>query len=181
MTDGMRLGFGDEMRVGLRGMVRRVWGRRGPPVRQRVRLTYQYRYLFLVVDGRAGRVHWCWNRSMASDETVLAVGGLFHAALVDALVWDGAGSHRDGRLAAFGRPLIALPPYSPELNPAERVFAELRRAVEGKSYATLDEKLAAVTAELEQLDADPARVRSLANWSWIDAALPRSPTLDHAA
>jgi hypothetical protein len=133
-----------------------------------------------VVDGQAGRVHWCWNESMASDEIVMAVGGLFREALVDVLVWDGAGSHKDGRLAEFGRPLIALPPYSPELNPAERVFEELRKVVEGAVYATLEDKVAAVEAELETLDADPARVRSLANWQWIEAALPQ-PALAIAA
>ena len=35
VTKETALGFADEMRVGLRGMVRRVWGRRGVKVRQR--------------------------------------------------------------------------------------------------------------------------------------------------
>jgi transposase len=39
-------------------------------------------------------------------------------------------------MTGFGRPLVELPPYSPELNPAERVFEELHRMVEGKIYAT---------------------------------------------
>jgi hypothetical protein len=43
------------MRVGLRGAVRRVWGRRGVKVRQPVQLTFGWRYLFLVVDERAGK------------------------------------------------------------------------------------------------------------------------------
>ncbi len=171
----MAVGFGDELRVGLRGMVRR-----GVKVRQRVQLAYRWRYLFLVVDGQAGRLYWCWNDSMAGDEIVLAVGGLFRDTPIDVLVWDGAGSHKDDRLAAFDRPLVALPPYSPELNPAERVFEELRRAIEATVYATLDDKVAAVEAELAKLDADPARVRSLAGWEWIEAALPQ-PTLDIAA
>jgi hypothetical protein len=46
------LGFADEMRVGLRGMVRRVWGRRGVKVHQLLQLAYQWRYLFLVVNAR---------------------------------------------------------------------------------------------------------------------------------
>ena len=33
-------GFADEMRVGLRGMVRRVWGTRGLKVIQRLQLVY---------------------------------------------------------------------------------------------------------------------------------------------
>lgn len=50
-------GFADEMRVGLRGMVRRVWGRRGVKVYQRLQLAYQWRYLFLVVNAQAGKLH----------------------------------------------------------------------------------------------------------------------------
>ena len=41
MTPRTPLGFADEMRVGLRGMVRRVWGRRGVKVRQRLQLVYE--------------------------------------------------------------------------------------------------------------------------------------------
>ena len=175
-----RVGFADELRVGLRGMVRRVWGRRGVKVHQRLQLTYEWRYLFLVVDGQTGRLDWCWLDSMGGDEILAAVGGLQRATDLAAVVWDGAQSHRDRRLATVGLPLIALPPYSPELNPAERVFEELRRRVEGKVYATLANKVAAVEAFLAELEAEPARIQSLAGWGWIADALP-APALDFTA
>lgn len=145
-------------------------------VRQRVQLSYRWRYLFLVVDGQTGTLHWCWNDSMASDEILASVGGLHQETRLGALVWDGAGSHRDEALAGIGLPRITLPPYSPELNPAERVFAELRRAIEGRVYAKLDDKVAAVETELAKLEADPERIRSLAGWAWIEAAFPKPPT-----
>ncbi len=66
---------------------------------------------------------------------------------------------------------MALPPYSPELNPAERLFEEVRRRVEGEVYATLADKVDAVEAFLRELDADPARVRRLCGWDWLTAAL----------
>ena len=59
---------------------------------------------------------------------------------------------------------------SPELNPAERLFEEVRRRVEGRTYATLDAKVAEVQAFLRELDADPARVRRLCGWDWLTAA-----------
>jgi hypothetical protein len=34
-------------------------------------------------------------------------------------------------------------------------------------YATIEEKVAAVEGILEELDADPERVKSLAGWQWI--------------
>ncbi len=57
MTPQTPFGFADEMRVGLRGIVRRVWGRRGVKVRQRLQLVYEWMYLFMVVDGRKGKLH----------------------------------------------------------------------------------------------------------------------------
>ena len=180
MTAATPFGFADELRVGLRGMVRRVWGRRGVKVHQRLQLSYEWRYLFLVVDGRAGTLHWCWLDSMASAEVLAAVGGLQRTVPLGALVWDGAPGHRDAGVRALGLPLIGLPPRSPELNPAERVFQELRRAIEGRVYATLEDKVAAVHAKLTEWEADPARVRSLCGWDWIEAAVQPLPTVQAA-
>ncbi len=177
MTATDPVGFADEMRLGLRGMVRRVWGRRGVKVRRRLQLSYQWRYLFVVVDGRAGRLSWCWHASMAATELLGMVRAVQQQTDLAALVWDGAPSHRDERVAALGLPLIGLPPYSPELNPAERFFQELRSAVEGEPYATLDGKVAAVQAILEEWDADPDRVRSLCGWQWIEDAMQTLPAI----
>ena len=70
---------------------------------------------------------------------------------------------------------MALPPAAPELNPAERVFRELRRAVEGLVHATLADKVAAVERELAALAADPARPDRLTGCGWIGGALDRLP------
>ena len=75
MSSDTAFGFADEMRVGLRGMVRRVWGRRGVKVHQRVQMVYKWMYLFLVVDVRRGRLLWSWIDSMRSAAIAAAVGG----------------------------------------------------------------------------------------------------------
>jgi transposase len=157
-------------------MVRRVWGRRGVKVRQRLQLVYEWRYLFLVVDGRKGKLHWSWIDSMKAEMVVAAVNGLKHQTEVAALVWDGAPSHRGQRVHGLGLPLIALPPYSPELNPAERVFEEVRRWIEGRVYPSLEDKVAAVAAYLTYLESDPDRVRALCGWDWIEEAIQHLPT-----
>lgn len=175
MTAQTPLGFADEMRIGLRGMVRRVWGHRGVKVRQHLQLVYEWRYLFLVVDGRKGTLHWSWMDSMKADMMAAAVNGLKQQTEVEALVWDGARSHRSELVQGVGLPLIGLPPYSPELNPAERVFEEVRRWIEGKMYPSLDSKSEAVASYLTQLESDSERVRALAGWGWIEDTLQRLP------
>ena len=66
---------------------------------------------------------------------------------------------------------MLLPPYSPELNPAERVFEEVRRRTEGRVYEDLAAKREVVEGYLKQLDADPQRVKGLCGWRWIRTAL----------
>ena len=50
----------DELRLGLRGQVRRVLAPPGVDVRQRLQLKYEWAYLLLAVDPRAGTLRWHW-------------------------------------------------------------------------------------------------------------------------
>ena len=102
MSSDTAFGFADEMRVGLRGMVRRVWGRRGVKVHQRVQMVYKWTYLFLVVDVRRGRLLWSWIDSMRSAAIAAAVDGLKHHSDMEALVWDGARGHRGEMVRSVG-------------------------------------------------------------------------------
>ena len=181
LTRASRIAFSDELRLGLRGTTRQVWGRRGVKVRQRLQLRYEWAYLWAAVDARTGTLWWGWIDTMKAVDLRPLVAEVRARGLLDALVWDGAPSRADADVRAAGLPLVALPPYSPELNPAERLFEEVRRRVEGAAYPTLADKVAAVQAFLEELDADPARVRSLCGWDWLTAAHDALPTPEQKA
>ena len=64
-------------------------------------------------------------------------------------------SRRGDLMETAGLPTIVQPAYSPELNPAERVFEEIRRWVEGRIYGSIEEKVEAVNAYLRELESDP--------------------------
>lgn len=174
------VGWADEMRVGLIGTTRRVWGRRGVKVRQRLQRVYEWRYLNLVVHPLQGRLWWFWSHTMQAPVARALVEATKTETDVAAVVWDRAPSHRDATVRAVGLPLIEQPPHAPELNPAERVFEELRAGITGIVYPTIEAKVAAVEAILADLDADPARVNRLTGWRWIADALEQLPQ-DHAA
>ena len=90
-------------------------------------------------------------------------------------VWDGAGATRARRCRRWTRPGWCKPPYAPELNLVERFFRELRRAIEGRVYPTLQAKQDALKPILQAWQADPARVRQLCGWNWIREALKALP------
>ena len=86
---------------------------------------------------------------------------------VEALVWDRAQGHRGSAYDNIVVQRIEQPPYSPELNPTERVFEYLRDRVEGVVYGVIAKKREAVERELKILADNPEKVKSLAGWQWI--------------
>jgi hypothetical protein len=68
-----------------------------------------------------------------------------------------------------------LPAYAPELNPAERVVEELRARREGRVYDALEAKQAEAEAYLQELAANPERVKPLCGWQWTIDALHGLP------
>lgn len=174
MNRGAAWAHADEMRLGRHGQVRRVWAPRGVKVRQRKQIAYAWTYLALAVDGQRGELRWTWLPTVRK-EALAPVVAAWRAAGLTALVWDSSGSHRARLVRDVGLPLIPLPAYAPECNPAERVFEEIRRVSEGRVYPDLEAKRTAAETVLAALAADPARVRRLAGWDWIaaaEAALP---------
>lgn len=84
------------------------------------------------------------------------------------VVLDGAPSHTAGQITLPPKnvSLLRLPAYSPELNPVERWFQEFRGALSNKVFGTVELLQEALTKALEPYWQDPARLRSLAGFSW---------------
>ena len=92
-----------------------------------------------------------------------------HAREFIVMVMDQAGWHIAGELAAppYMR-LMFLPPYSPELNPAEHLWESLREDYFANHvFANLDAVESALTKGLVALEADPTRTRSMTGLKWI--------------
>ena len=85
------------------------------------------------------------------------------------LVLDGAPNHRCGDLKVPGNiTLLYLPPYSPELNPKENLWDEIREKI-FKNYAL--KSMDAVRVKLKKaifyLERNPQLVRSITSFSYI--------------
>jgi hypothetical protein len=161
--------FGDEMRLGLIGQVRRRWAPRGVKIRQPVEFTYEWAYLNLAVDPMEGALKWDWTSDMKA-ESIAPVLKSWEDSL-GAIVWDGARGHQGEEYDEVEARRIQQPPYSPELQPVERIFQYLRARIEGIVYGELDAKKEAVESELRKLVACPEKVRSLTCWDWIEKTL----------
>jgi transposase len=89
------------------------------------------------------------------------------------LFLDGAGWHKSRQLPLAERLQLAfLPPYSPECNPTEHIWDEVReKGFANQLFVTLDAAQARLITQLESLACDPPRLHSLIAFPWIEAGL----------
>lgn len=82
------------------------------------------------------------------------------------VVVDNAPCHRPKVLHTIpGLTLIYLPPYSPELNPVERYFEELRRATANELFTTMTDLEKRLTDTINLWTKD--KLKGLCGYPWI--------------
>jgi len=164
----------DEARFGLKVTHRRLWcpfGSRPPWPHEH---EYQWLWLYAAVEPVSGdcfvlflpRVDGlCFERFLDEFHNSQAPGRI-------GLVLDNSGSHTSGKVVwPEGLARIALPPYSPELNPAERWFEALRRVFANRIFDSLEQLEVALTAALRSYWDNPPRLQRLVGYPWWCAAM----------
>ena len=173
LTSGtpVKLWFQDEMRVGQKGTLTRVWAETGSRPSAPRSDGYQSVSLFGAVcpardRGCALILPRCDTAAMRLflDELSGHVAPGAHAVLV----LDGAGWHtaKDLRWPEHVTPL-PLPAYSPELNPQERVWEFLRQHhLALRRFLDYTALLDACQDAWRRFIAVPGRIRSLCSYPW---------------
>ena len=89
------------------------------------------------------------------------------------MVLDGAGWHRSHELVLPANlRLLKLPPYSPELNPVEHLWDDLReKSFHNRVFDSIDALEVHLEAALRDLEMEHQRVHSIVAWPWIIKAL----------
>ena len=168
--------FQDEARFGQQGCNSRVWATRGSRPSALRQTEYESLYVFGAVCPASGESN-AWIMPAANAQTMQVqldeLSRNLHADHHMLLILDGAGWHKSQALRLpENLTLLHLPPYSPELNPAELLWRELRqRYLSNRVYANLEELGQALGQAWMRLSDDPERLQQLTNFDWIQAAV----------
>lgn len=156
----------DEHRIGLKPILHKVWCFDGKRPLAPVQHRYEWRYLVGFVHPASGRTvfHLATSVSIPLFEAELAA----FAQAVEAspskqivLVLDRAGWHSTQRLRVPDHVhLLFLPPYSPELQPAEHLWPLTNKALVNRHFSTIDDLEDAQAARCVALQARPDLIRS---------------------
>ena len=96
------------------------------------------------------------------------------------VVLDNAPSHRSGQVRwPESLSPIPLPPYSPELNPAEQVFRHLRKMLSNRIFENLDQLSDALTQALREFWEKPSVLIRLTGYPWWKRGILHIPSLSY--
>ena len=171
----LRLMFQDEARFGRISDTRRCWCPK--PIRPLcyAMVTQEYTYAYAAVSVADGGLDSLILPHVNGEcmQLFLEEVASRHPSDRIVMVLDGAGWHQS---KTFALPdnlrLIHLPPYSPELNPVEHLWDELReKSFHNRVFSSLDALENHLEIALREMELDPQRVHSIIAWPWILNAL----------
>lgn len=162
----------DEHRLGLLPVVRRVWAPKGQRPLAHVARHYAWLYVYGFVRPRTGQSWWCLLPTVTTEAMTVALATFAHDEGIDAdhrvvLVLDQAGWHSSGKVVLpEGVHVVFLPAASPELQPAERLWALVDEPVANRALFNLAALEAVLVARCRSLEADRDRIKAHTHFHW---------------
>ena len=171
----------DEHRVGLKPILRRVWARKGQRPQVMVRPRYAWLYVYAFVCPETGESEfWLAPSVDTALFTGIVAAFLRRRARAVTLVLDQAGWHVSaGTLAMAQEGVLSfehLPARSPELMPAERLWALTDERLANRVFERLGDLEAVLSETCVSLVGQRARIKSLTQYHWWPGGEDHSET-----
>lgn len=155
--------------MGLKPILRRIYVPQGETPIANVNWRYQWLWLYAFVHPKTGETYWwilpyvntkIFNQVLADFARQFELGAEKHILLVV----DRAGWHISHEVTVpLGLHLTFLPPYSPELQPAERLWTLVDEPITNHCFDTLDDERRRFISPMP-ISTEAARFNSRINW-----------------
>lgn len=162
----------DEHRIGLIPILRRVWARKGSRPVVPYRTRYEWVYVYGFVCPQTGETFWLLLPTvnlevfeLSLNEFAKAVGAGKEKHVI--VVLDGAGFHKENSITVpEGIHLIFLPAYSPELQPAEKLWPVSNEGIANQWFPTIESLENAQEKRCRKLIGMKDEIRERCLFSW---------------
>jgi transposase len=167
----VRLMLQDESRFGRISAPRRCWAPKGIRPECPAQFIREYMYAYAAVSPHDGVLD-----SLVLPEVNAEAMSIFlqevsarHPEEFILMLLDGAGWHTAKALKVPENiKLLPLPPYSPQLNPMENIWDEIREKwFPNKVFGNLDAVIELLVEALYTMENDQKRVQKIAGFDWI--------------
>lgn len=173
----------DEHRVGLKPIERRVWSPRGERPVAEAHERYEWTYVWGFVEPATGRTWWLLLPTVNVAVCRLALAEFAAAMELGpakriVLLLDNAGWHTGRELVVpEGLHLVFQPAYSPELQPAERLWPLTNEPLANRSFETIEELEDVLVQRCRTLAEQTNQIQALTRYHWWPDAEAADPSL----
>lgn len=169
----MELWAEDEHRLGLKPILKHLWVPRGQRPSAPVHHRFVWSYLYGFVHPASGEVFWLILPTVSIMAFSLALAQF--AAEVGAgadkqvlLLIDRAGWHMSRKVTVpEGIHFLPLPPYSPELQPAERLWCLTDEPLENRCFETIEKLELTLAERCVVLQHQPELIKAHTCFNWL--------------
>ena len=171
----LRVMFADEARFGRMNRPRPCWAPAGVRPKVACQLVREFIYLYGAISPKDGASAFLILPSSDAECFQIFLDALakkFSRSHI-LLIVDGAGNHKSGELAIPANVTLArLPAYSPELNPQENIWDEIREKI-FKNYAakSMDEVCEMLVKGSLYIERNPELVKSMTSFPYIASSI----------
>ncbi|WP_211236378.1 IS630 family transposase [Desulfovibrio inopinatus] len=171
----LRLMFQDEARFGLISEARRCWCPKPERPICKTMISQQYTYAYSAVsilEGNMDSLVLPYVKTSCMQIFLNEVSSRYPNERI-LMIADGAGWHKSKSLIIpWNIKLIIQPPYSPELNPVEHIWDEVKeKYFHNRVFDDLASLENHLVSSLSNLETDHKRVKSIVAWQWIIKAI----------
>ena len=161
----------NENRYGLMKVIRRCWTLKGhrPNVSHNDR--YEWGYIYGAVDIVTGKAEFIYSPTVSLEWSKEFLKQLVSTdpEAIHIILWDNAGFHPEileGELSESVR-FVPFPAYSPELNPIEPLWNQVKQEIGNIVWSTLEDMETGIDKALKPFWIDVKRVWSLIGNTWL--------------
>lgn len=167
----LRVMFQDEARFGRINEPRRCWAANNYRPIVKKQIVREYTYAYGAVSPKDGKSDFLILPAMDAVcmNIFLHEVGSRHKDEFLFMIYDGAPCHSTGALKIPRNMMVeTLPPYSPELNPVENIWEEIREKFFGNIvFDSLDAVEDRLIEAVIKLESKPDIVRSITGFKWM--------------
>ena len=167
----IRIWVSDEARFGLQPCLKRAWVTRGVKAYKSSHCRYDWQYIWGALQVGGGGSEFLYTNGANGDVSAAFLKQISDRDpyAIHIMIWDGASFHPSNLDPRIPENVVVLrqPPYSPELNPVEKLWDMLRDELCNRRWGSLNDLLAAAARWLKSFWSEPARVLSLIGDGWM--------------
>lgn len=159
--------FGDEMRYGTRTYLKRRWTPKGFRPKCRMKIGYEFGYLYSAIYPKTGELFCMFLPNMTKECFKIFVNEFRNSIDKKTLfIVDGARSHVD--LSDDLLTITKIPPATPELNPVENFFKQIRKQLANQVFETIADVEKALTLVLQDFYQHPDSVSKITFYPYLN-------------